>query len=49
MASNDSHLADMPMTRRPGQIIGEQIIWLFTEQLSCRSSQSLQLRGIYDV
>jgi hypothetical protein len=49
MVSNDSHLADMAMTRRPGHIVGEEIIWLFAEQLSLRSSQSLQLRGIYDV
>ena len=28
---------------------GEQIICLFAEQVGVRSSQSLQLRGIYDV
>ena len=32
-----------------GRLVGEQIICSFTEQLSGRSSQSLQLRGIYDV
>jgi hypothetical protein len=49
MVSNNSHLADMAITRRWRHIIGEQIIWFFAEQLSLRSSQSLQLRGIYDV
>ena len=30
-------------------LVGEKIISSFAEQLSRRSSQSLQLRGIYDV
>jgi hypothetical protein len=36
----------MELIRR---LVGEKIICSFAEQVEVRSSQSLQLRGIYDV